>query len=101
MARRRVILPLLLASALWAGSLQAHHCILAEYNESRLEDYTVTIEKVEWVNPHVIFTGKVVQPNGTTVMWDFETIPPNSLQRAGFARDQVKPGDRLKIEAYR
>ncbi len=59
------------------------------------------IEKVSWVNPHVVFTGKTAQPDGSAATWDFEASAPNVLKRSGLAADAVKPGDKVKIAAYR
>ena len=42
----------------------------------------------------------VRQDSGKTVRWQFELGSPNGLEREGFTRHTLKPGDSITVRAF-
>jgi hypothetical protein len=90
-------LPALLATA--AATLLAHHSVSAEFDKAKETTYKATVEKVQWINPHVLFTAKVADAKGSEV-WTFELGSPNGLPKQGWTKNTLKEGDVLTIQAF-
>jgi hypothetical protein len=56
-----------------------------------------TVVEFVWSNPHVQIYFDVKNDNGKVVHWATETVSPGLLSRAGWAKDELKPGDRMAI----
>jgi hypothetical protein len=63
--------------------LSAHHSFAAEFDGSRCRDFTGTLTKVEWANPHGFFFVDVRDPDGKVNTWSFQTYALITLRRAG------------------
>ena len=61
----------------------AHHSFAAEFDGAKCRDFTGTLTKVEWANPHGFFYVDVKDPNGTVSNWSFQTYALITLRRAG------------------
>jgi hypothetical protein len=90
---------------LTAATLWAHHSIEKEFDRPNQTTYRATVEKIIWQNPHVLLTAKVAEqgkaPGVSQVTWTFEMSSPNALPKYGFAKDFVKPGDVVTIQAFK
>lgn len=75
----------------------AHHSFDAEYSRTDQRDFTGTVTKVEWMNPHARFYVDVKEPSGKVVNWEFELGSPNGLMRQGWKRDSLKVGDQISV----
>lgn len=64
-------------------------------------DHPITLKGIVvefvWSNPHVQIYFDVKNDNGKVVHWATETVSPGLLSRAGWAKDELKPGDRMAI----
>src|SRR5262245_52341676 len=80
--------------------LVAHHSFYAEFDANKPLKVTGTVTKVEWENPHAWFYVDVMD-EGKTTNWGFELGSPNLLIRAGWARNTLKVGDVVTVEASR
>ena len=78
--------------------LSAHHSFDAEYDRSKSREFTGTVTKVEWMNPHARFYMEVKEADGKTTNWEFELGSPNGLMRAGWTRTSIKKGDVIKCK---
>jgi len=78
--------------------LSAHHSFDAEYDRSKSREFTGTVTKVEWMNPHARFYMDVKEADGKTTNWEFELGSPNGLMRAGWTRTSIKKGDVIKCK---
>ena len=89
--------------SLWlAGTttpVEAHHAFAAEFDADRPVEFSGTVTKVEWVNPHV-WIHMDVDNNGTVEPWAFEAGTPNVLFRRGFTRDSLLPGTEVMVDGY-
>ena len=81
-----------------AGSIYAHH---ASVGIDRSKTVTVegVVKQFRWANPHSWIEMEVVDSAGKAELWNFEMLPPTYLIPAGWTRNTVKPGDRVKITA--
>ena len=70
-----------------AGSSFAHHSFSAEFDGNKCRDFTGTLTKVEWTNPHGFFYVDVKDPATSKVdNWTFQTYALITLRRAGTTR---------------
>ena len=94
-----VALGLCLAGA--AARVAAHHAFAAEFDANKPIQFTGTITKMEWLNPHVWLHMEVKKPDGTTETWAFEAGTPNVLFRRGFTKESLLPGTEIVVDGYR
>jgi len=62
----------------FATPVFSHHAFTAEYDSSKLRQFTGTVTKVEWTNPHARFYLDVKDERGTSTNWNFELCCPLS-----------------------
>ena len=74
------------------ATVSAHHAFAAEFDAERPVEFTGTVTKVEWVNPHVWIHINVNLDAGGTEEWAFEAGTPNIADAIGlgFACDYLK-----------
>jgi hypothetical protein len=65
----------------------AHHSFAAEFDASKCRDFTGTLTKVEWANPHGFFYVDVKDAGGKVENWSFQTYALITLRRAGNGRE--------------
>ena len=78
----------------------AHHAFAAEFDADRPVEFSGSVTKVEWVNPHVWIHLDVNRDDGTTEAWAFEAGTPNVLFRRGFTRRSLLPGTDVLVDGY-
>jgi hypothetical protein len=80
----------------------AHHSFSAEFDATKPVNFTGTVTKIEWTNPHSWFYMDVKNPDtGKVENWGFETGNPVALVRQGWTRDTMKPGMVITVEGTR
>ena len=65
----------------------AHHSFAAEFDGNNCKDFTGTLTKVEWTNPHGFFYVDVKDQAGKVQHWSFQTYALITLRRAGTTRE--------------
>jgi hypothetical protein len=65
----------------------AHHSFAAEFDGTKCRDFTGTLTKLEWANPHGFFYVDVKAENGAIEHWSFQTYALITLRRAGNGRE--------------
>jgi hypothetical protein len=97
---RHPILSLVIAVAaagLLIVPLTAHHEITAKFDPTKTTTLKGIVTNVDWANPHVhLFVN--VGTGTSLVNWAVELESVVDLQRAGYKRDTVKPGDSVTVE---
>jgi hypothetical protein len=78
----------------------SHHSFTAEYDSAKLMQFTGTVTKVEWTNPHARFYVDVKDARGVVTNWNFELGSPILLRKLGWSRDSLKIGEQVSIEGY-
>jgi len=92
---------LLAGLSLLALPLLAHHSFAAEYDSKKPVTLKGTVTRFDWVNPHSRLFVDVKDENGNVTPWEFETGNPTIMQRNGWKRDTLKPGDQVIVTGYR
>jgi len=64
----------------------AHHSFAAEFDASNCRDFTGTLTKIEWENPHAYFYLDVKDATGKMTTWSFQTNAIIVLKRQGLER---------------
>src|SRR5258708_24818716 len=78
----------------------AHHSFAAEYDANSPITLKGTVTKFDWVNPHARLYLEVQEADGKTIPWELEAGNITSLQRNGWKRNTLKPGDEVVITGY-
>lgn len=65
----------------------AHHSFAAEWDATKCRDFTGTLKKLDWQNPHPYFFVDVKDPaTGKIENWSFQAYSPVTLRRNGTDR---------------
>jgi hypothetical protein len=64
----------------------AHHSFAAEFDASKCREFTGTLTKIDWQNPHGYFYMDVKDATGKLESWSFQTYALITLKRAGVDR---------------
>ncbi len=78
----------------------SHHSFTAEYDSAKLTQFTGTVTKVEWTNPHARFYLDVKDARGSVSNWNFELGSPILLRKLGWSRDSLTIGEQVSVEGY-
>ena len=82
---------------LLAGArLVAHHEILAKFDDHKPVTLNGIVTLVDWRNPHVHVFMNVPDAAGL-VNWAIELEGPIDLERSGWSRETLRPGDRVRV----
>src|SRR6266478_4135018 len=96
----RWLLPVGLISMLAVMPLLANHEILAKFDSAKPRKLNGVVTKVDWTNPHVhVFVN--VPEGGRLVNWAVELETPLDLERSGWNRNSLKPGDAVTVQGIR
>ena len=88
-----------ITTLLSTAPVAAHHSFAAEFDASKPFKLTGVITKVEWQNPHTIFSLDITDEQTKKVTnWSFEMGSPNGLMRNGWTRNTLKIGDVVTVE---
>jgi hypothetical protein len=74
--------------------LPAHHST-AEYDLTKPASASGVVTRFEWSNPHSHIYLDATGPDGAVEHWVIDIDSPRGLERQGWSKDSVKPGDRI------
>jgi hypothetical protein len=60
-----------------------------------------TVQEFKFTNPHSIILLRASGANGNGAVWYLEGDAPAMLDRDGFSKDMLRPGDRLKLSIHK
>ena len=78
----------------------AHHGFDTEYDAKKKFKAEGVVSEVLWTNPHMRIHIDVADASGKTVTYNMEITSPNSVQRQGWGRSSLLPGDKVVFEGY-
>jgi hypothetical protein len=61
----------------------AHHSFAVEFDANNCKEFTGTLTRIEWTNPHGFFYVDVKDTSGKVNNWSFQTYALITLRRAG------------------
>ena len=89
-----------LAAAI-AMPVLAHHSVSGQFDVKKKVVLTGTVEKVDWVNPHIYVHLKVTDAAGAASVWRLGSVPVGMARAAGVTKDDfLAKGQIVKITAY-
>jgi Family of unknown function (DUF6152) len=93
-------MPRLFVALLILPALSAHHST-ADYDLTRPASATGVVTRFEWANPHSHIYLDVTAEDGSVQHWVIEIDAPRALERQGWSRDSLKPGDKIACSGAR
>jgi hypothetical protein len=101
LARAAGFAALLLLPGLLSRPAQAHHSFaIFDRGEGKEKSISGVVTELTLVNPHSWLKIAVPDPDGRAIPWSFEMASPVNLQRMGWTKDSVAPGDRITVSYY-
>jgi hypothetical protein len=79
-----------------AGLVLAHHSA-AIFDATTAKVLSGTVKKFDYSNPHTWVWLDVPNDQGGVDTWGVEGMSPNYLNRRGWTRNTLKPGDKLTV----
>ncbi|MEY4762391.1 MAG: hypothetical protein RLZZ200_2247 [Pseudomonadota bacterium] len=99
MTRFRAAVLVLAAGVSAAAS--AHHSFAVFFDDAKsLVAVRGVITGFEFKNPHGVIRLTSRDASGAEVTWKAETNSPSILERRGWTRDSLKPGDEISMEGW-
>ena len=82
---------------LLASPLQAHHSVNGQFDVEGRLTVTGTVNRVDWVNPHVYVYLDVTNEDGSVTTWGLETGPTARLRQGRLTQQDLagKPGEQV------
>jgi hypothetical protein len=71
---------------LLAAPSSAHHSFAAEWDSRNCREFTGTLTRIDWQNPHPYFYVDVKDASGKVENWSFQAYSPVTLRRNGTDR---------------
>ena len=81
-----------------AVPLTAHHEILAKFDDKKPVTLSGVVTLVDWRNPHVHVFMNVKDARNQVLNWAIELESTIDLQKSGWTRESVQPGDAITVE---
>ena len=78
----------------------AHHG-RSNYDVSSTATVKGVVTEFEWINPHALIHVDATDETGKVEKWIAETNSPNILNRQGWTKNTVKPGDQITLVGHR
>ncbi len=88
-----------LTAAAFAMPANAHHSF-SMFDSTKTITMKVTVEEMEWVNPHVWLRVQIPDQAGTVRVWALEMGPPARQLRRGWKADSVRHGDVITVNYH-
>jgi hypothetical protein len=94
----KVILAALALGAVVAPA-QAHHSS-AMFDQTKTVVLNGTVKQFLWTNPHCFIQLMVKNAQGVDEEWSLEMTAPLHLQRLGWTKSSLKPGEKVTIKIH-
>jgi len=81
----------------FASGAEAHHAFAADYEAGNEGTISGTITEVIFRNPHARYYLQATLDDGSTELWDLETLNLGMLGRMGWDRNTIEVGDEVTV----
>jgi hypothetical protein len=81
----------------------AHHAVAAQYDMDKAGEWTGTLMKMEFINPHSMLHLNVSGPDGKVTEWVFQTTNAGTLRTKGLARTgpgSLEIGNKYTVKGF-
>ena len=78
---------------------ESHHSA-AMFDQQKTTTLVGTVKQFLWSNPHCFIQLTVKNEQGRDEEWSLEMTAPVHLQRLGWKRTSLKPGDRITVKIH-
>jgi Family of unknown function (DUF6152) len=97
----RTLVPAVLITVTFAipGLVWAHHGTAA-FDTNQMVTVKGTVTDFVYLNPHVQVYFQCKSDKGEMEQWQGELTAPNKLNRAGWTKHTLKPGDEITVSGY-
>jgi hypothetical protein len=89
-----------LCGLILAAPAPAHHSH-GNYDTTKWTPFQGVVKEVHWINPHSWIYLEVKDDKGQATLWALEATNPAGLLRNQIKREDVKPGDAIKVRCHR
>lgn len=86
--------------ALASAAAHGHHSFAVHYDSKNVITVEGVAKSFRFTNPHGIIELEAKDENGKIQNWTVETTAPVYMQRRGWSKNSIKPGDRIVVEGY-
>ena len=97
---QRFVLAVVAALLVAAPPAQAHHSFAVFFDSTKNVTVTGKVTAFRFTNPHGTIVLEATDPQGNVREWRAETNAPVVLQRRGWSRDTIKPGEIITVEGW-
>lgn len=77
----------------------AHHSH-GNYDASKWTSFQGTVKEVHWLNPHSWLYLDIKDDKGEVTTWALEAASPRQIMDKGVKREDVRPGDLIKVRCH-
>ena len=84
----------------FASAAYGHHSFAVHYDPKKIITLSGIAKSFRFTNPHGVIELEVHTDKGETQHWTVETTAPVYMQRRGWTRNTIKPGDQITIEGW-
>jgi hypothetical protein len=77
-----------------------HHSFAVHYDAKNIITVEGVAKSFRFTNPHGIIELEAKDENGRIQNWTIETTAPVYMQRRGWSKNSIKPGDKLVVVGY-
>jgi len=83
-----------------AAPVLAHHGFETEYDNNKTITATGVVSKIEWTNQHMHLYVDVTDAGGKVTTYNLELTSPNAIQRQGWNKNDLVPGEKVTFKAH-
>jgi len=95
----KIISLAVVATAAFAVPAYSHHSF-SMFDAGKTVTLKVTVQELEWVNPHAWLRVMIPDQAGTLRVWALEMGPPARQLRRGWKPDSVRRGDVITVNYH-
>lgn len=77
-----------------------HHSFAAVFDVARPVEFTGTITRIDWTNPHAWIHMAVEGAEGNVENWSVELLGINTLLKQGWRPETANPGDVVSVTGF-